>query len=169
MAAHKKNQEGLNNFYQRALARKEPLSSQHAKIFLDALALQPDPVSTLERLYYHDQGPAILRSALSSNSSAKFLNEQAAGFIDYLKHPDVKTIHGGTFLQNLLWTIVETSFFWDALVAEVRAETLTDRSVSAFAWLLLELISLPDVKALRFLPTARDSEIFDLLVESVQS
>ena len=146
----------LKGFFHRVLSQKELLKGQHGRSFLEALCLQPDPVKTLGKLVADKQGLNILNSALFSQESRQFLNGAAADFLHYLQHPELKAIYGGSFLQGILQHITDPPIFWNALHKCVRSSDLSVRSLEAFVWLLLELVSLPTDKAKPFYEAARD-------------
>ena len=50
--------------------------------------MQSDPVATLQKLMKTSNGSGTLRTALFSNDSTEFVNDQGLAFIRYLQHPD---------------------------------------------------------------------------------
>jgi hypothetical protein len=72
----------------------------------------------------------------------------------------------GQFLRQLLLIIAEPPTLWKALLASYKNRLLGQDSVHAFAWLLLELISLPVSGEVEVLEDARSVNADGSLLES---
>ena len=113
------------------------------KLFLEAVCDQKDHQSCIEKLVASSQALSALQSGLRFDVSPSFINQNTARYIKYLSEPAVKQVCNGQFLKQLLLVIVEPPTLWKALITSYYDRSLSQDSVHAFAWLLLELISLP--------------------------
>lgn len=158
----------LNGIYTRILSGKQPLTRQHGKLFLEAICVQPDPVTNFQKLIESPNGQSALRTALFCEESSEFINSDGSKFLGYLRDPNLKTVYAGSFLQTIITHITDPPIFWDAFVRNVRAGKLSDKALENFAWLLLELITLPFEKALLFYDIAQDATVRDRLDQAIQ-
>ena len=132
----------LDGIYNRILSGKQTLGKPHAKLFVEAVYSQPDPVTTVQRLLSNSNGSDALRTALCSDDSASFINSHGVKLLRFLQDRNLHIVYGGSFLRNVLTHITQPSMFWDALVRNVRINALSDDGLECFGWLLLELLSL---------------------------
>ena len=158
----------LNGIYTRILSGKQNLTKKHGKLFLEAICLQPDSLSNLQKLMSSSTGPAALRISLFSEDSADFINEHGTKFLRYLQDPEVKAVHLGSFLHSILTHVTDPPIFWDALVRNIREEKASDETLECFGWLLLELLTLPTDKAIPYYNIARQDAIRDRLDKASQ-
>ncbi|KAL2044224.1 hypothetical protein N7G274_002929 [Stereocaulon virgatum] len=159
----------LRTFFGRVLAGEQALKSfQNAKLFIEAICDQPDPVKCVERLISSPKGLSALQSALRSDVSSEFLNTSATYLLRYIQDPELKIVCRGEFLQQLILTITDPPIFWDAFVKAQRTGCLKDEALQCFSWLLLQLISLSVDKAPTYYGVARDPVIQKMLLECSQ-
>ncbi|KAL9125846.1 MAG: hypothetical protein Q9217_005011 [Psora testacea] len=114
-----------------------------AKLFLEAICDQEDHQSCVEKLVASPPALSGLQSGLRFDVSPSFIKQYTAPFITYLSEPAVKQVCNGQFLRQLLLIIVDPPTLWIALLTSYKRGLLAQDSVLAFAWLLLELLSLP--------------------------
>jgi hypothetical protein len=98
--------------------------------------------------------------------SVPFLNGPATAVLQYLQAPTLKDIAGGKFLHDILLAIVEPPIFWTKFIHGFRCGELQENAQLAFAWLLLQLISLPGEKATPYREIAEDPKILDAILAS---
>ncbi len=136
------------------------------KLFLEAICDQRDHQICIEKLVASFQALSNLRSGLKFDVSSSFINQNTAPFIRYLSEPAVKQLCNGQYLRQLLLIFVEPPTLWNALIASYKSRLLTQDSVYAFAWLLLELISLPASREIDVLQDAQSVATDGFLLES---
>ena len=136
------------------------------KLFLEAICDQRDHQKCIEKIVASLQALSNLRSGLKFDISPSFINKNTAPFIRYLSEPAVKQLCNGQYLRQLLLIFVEPPTLWNALIASYKSRLLTQDSVYAFAWLLLELISLPNSSEVDVLQDAQGVATDGFLLES---
>jgi hypothetical protein len=141
-------------------------NASDTKLFLEAICDQENHQSCVEKLVASSQALVALQSALRFDVSPSFINQNTAHFIKYLSQPAVKQVCNGQFLRQLLLTIVEPPTLWKALLELYKDRLLAKDSVQAFAWLLLELISLPASSGVDVLQDAQSVSTDGSLLES---
>lgn len=157
----------LTRFLGQVLQGKRDIkNATETKLFLEALCDQTDHQMCIEKLVASLQALSNLKSALKFDVSSAFINQHTAPFIKYLSHPAVKQLCNGQYLKQLLLIFVEPPTLWNALIASYKSRLLTQDSVYAFAWLLLELISLPTSSEVDVLQDAESVATDGLLIES---
>ncbi|KAI0954385.1 hypothetical protein AcV7_007636 [Taiwanofungus camphoratus] len=101
--------------------------------------------------------------------SVTFFNGHATDLLIYMQAPQLQTIGGGNFLQQIILAIVEPPIFWTSFSQAFQAGTLQENGQLSFAWLLLQLVSLPVDKASPYREIAQDPPISDRLSTSSHS
>lgn len=157
----------LNNILGQILQGKRGIrNAADAKLFLEAICDQKDHQMCIEKLVASLHALSNLRSGLKFDVSQSFINQNIAPFIRYLSEPVVKQLCNGQYLRQLLLIFVEPPTLWNALIASYKSRLLTQDSVYAFAWLLLELISLPASSEVDILQDAETVATDGSLLES---
>lgn len=147
---------------------KESITNRTAKLFLEAISVQPDPATCIQQIVTSPQGFPALRSSLSSDNSLAFFNGPVSAFIHYLRAPDLKTICGGEVLRKVLLNVVEIPLMWKSFIDAAKSSELDQRALEAFAWLLLQLLRLPMEMSVAYTEIAKDPSIQKTLRESSQ-
>lgn len=158
----------LNGFLHSVLGGKKSLQTpKDGERFIEAICAQPDPPACLTSLAASaPHGFSSLQTCLRFKTDPVFLNGPAANLLAYLQAPSLKIILGGEFLRQTLEHIVDPPIFWDALVRAFGDGTLDLLAEQAFAWLLLELISMPTKSAERYYDLARETTLQSRLLNS---
>ena len=157
----------LSKFLWQVLQGKRDIRNvAETKLFLEAICDQTDHQTCIEKLVASLQGLSNLRSGLKFDVSPAFINQNTAPFIRYLSQPAVKQLCNGQYLTQLLLIFVEPPTLWNALIASYKSRLLNQESVYAFAWLLLELISLPTSSEVDVLQDAENVATDGFLLES---
>ena len=156
----------LRNFFSKVLAGNQELTSfQNAKLFIEAVCDQADPVKCVEKLISSPKGLLALQSALRLDGSSEFLNTSATCFLQYIQDPELKVVCRGEFLQQLIVTVTDPPIFWNAFVKAQKMGCLKDEALQCFSWLLLQLISLSVDKAPTYYGVARDPLVQRIFLE----
>lgn len=158
----------LSGFLNSVLGGRKSLQTpKDGELFIEAICVQPDHTDCLTRLISSaPHGLSSLQTCLRFKTDTIFLNGPAANLLAYLQASSLKSISGGDFLRQTLEHIVDPPVFWDALVRAFSDGTLGLLAEQAFAWLLLELISMPTNSAERYYALARETTLQSRLLNS---
>ncbi|TID20283.1 P-loop containing nucleoside triphosphate hydrolase protein [Venturia nashicola] len=127
-----------------------------AKQFLEAICIQDDRITCVERLFAKQPSLDALRLALRVDTSANFINQSAAPVLKYLSDPVIKQVSGGQILQEIIVIIADPPTFWNALVNAHKNASLDENATYGFAWLLWELLSIPSYDSITLFDVAKD-------------
>ncbi|RFU29842.1 hypothetical protein B7463_g6507, partial [Scytalidium lignicola] len=150
------------------LKGERSIDSENAGLFLEAICDQDNKALCIQKIHGSEHGRTAFQSALSSNITIPFLRGPVTDVLRYLAAPELKTVCAGAVLQQLILKFVEGELLWDTFVEAFKSGELAGNGEVAFAWILLELISLPREKATAFVPVAQDSVIKRRLLKSRQ-
>ena len=150
---------------------KITLSEYNALQFLEGFCseLERDVVGCISKVITSDAGLSSLQSAIQAKSSSQFFNNQAASVLTYLQAPELKIMNEGDLLRKVLMKIVDPPSFWDAYRESFLKHELNESAQLSFAWLLLQLCSLPTDNAERYRTIPEMQTIVDLLLASPSS
>lgn len=134
----------LSKFFNLVIQGKKQITDiDNVKRLLEAIYEQPNKTSCIERIIASPTACDALQVGLRFNVTPVSLNETTVPFIHYLADPAVKKLCNGQFLQDLLLILADPKTIWNAFMAAFMARELTESSIHAFAWMLVELLSLP--------------------------
>lgn len=157
----------LSAFFHKALNGQRTLSTaRDGKLFIEALCDQADPATCAHQLLSSPSGLTALQASVRFDTSVAFHNEDAVSLVQYLRTPSLKAIGSGSVLAQLLLSMVEPPFFWDALTNSFIGGLLNQSASQAFAWLLLQLVSLPNKSSSSYLKVARSPNILRAILQS---
>ena len=157
----------LSAFFYKVLYGQRTLSTaRDGKLFIEAICVQADPATCAHKLLSSPSGLSALQASVRFDTSVTFLNEDAAPLLRYLQTPSLKAIGSGSVLAQLLLSMVEPPFFWEALTKSFTGGLLDPNASQAFAWLLLQLISLPGKASSPYRAVAGSSSILDTILKS---
>ena len=157
----------LSTFFNKVLFGQRTLStSRDGKLFIEAVCAQADPATCAHKLLSSPSGLSALQASVRFDTSVTFLNEDAVLLLRYLQAPSLKAIGSGSVLAQLLLSLVEPPFFWEALIKSFTGGLLNSTASQTFAWLLLQLISLPGKSSSPYLAVANSSKILDTILKS---
>ncbi|KZP30812.1 P-loop containing nucleoside triphosphate hydrolase protein [Athelia psychrophila] len=151
------------SFLNAVLYQGRPVGPQGA-LFLQAVSAQPDVATSISSIIASQKGLAAVQDAIRSDFSPDFLNGPASLFLEYLRDPTLKTIGSGQFLTKIILAMVEPPIFWNGFVDAFRSVQLNDATQACFAWLLLQLLLLPDETGQAYRPVAEDKLTLNLLL-----
>lgn len=146
--------------------KRELKTLKDADRFIEAVCSQDVPVNCITSLV--SGGLPAIQLSLRLRTDPDFLNGSANNLIKYIQAPDLRTICAGDYLRRIISAIVEPPIFWDSLVRAFLDDRLQPGTQQSFAWLLLELVSLPTEKAKRYYGVAQNDKIQNRLLESPQ-
>jgi hypothetical protein len=157
----------LIGFFNQVLHRQRTLTTpRDGKLFIEALCVQADPATCAHKLLSSPSGLSALQESVRFDTSLTFLNEDAVQLLQYLQSPSLKTISSGSVLAQLLLSMAEPPFFWEALTKSFIDGLLNSNASHGFAWLLLQLITLPGKASSPYIAVASSSNILDLILKS---
>ncbi|KAF8877921.1 hypothetical protein BD779DRAFT_1803847 [Infundibulicybe gibba] len=156
----------LNKLFHSILSGGRVVSVNQKDLFLEAICAQPDPVDCIHKLQDSPVGLPSLQAAMRFDLDTTFLNGRAAALIKFLQHPQMDEIDGGKLLEKILLSIVEPPLFWSAFCRAFRSGILEDDGQESFAWLLLQLVSLPGGSAEPYTPLAEDQQVMNQILTS---
>ena len=159
----------FNKLFDAICKGKENLTEYNALQFLEGFCNEGDVVSCISKVITNDAGLPSLQSAMRAKLSSQFFNNQATAVLAYLQTPDLKIMNEGELLRKVLMKIVDPPFFWDAYQKSFLNQELNDNAQLSFAWLLLQLCSLPTDNAERYRNVPEIQTIVDLLLASSSS
>ena len=157
----------LSAFFNKVLHDERKLSTaRDGKLFIEAICVQADPPICAHKLLSSPSGLSALQASVRFDTSVTFCNEEAVSLLRYLQMSSLKSIANGSILAQLLLSMVEPPFFWDALTKSFTGGLLNPSASQAFAWLLLQLISLPGIPSSSYLTVARSPSILEAILKS---
>ncbi|KAJ7756425.1 P-loop containing nucleoside triphosphate hydrolase protein [Mycena maculata] len=142
------------------------LTSTNFTRFLEAIRIQPDPASCMNKIIGSPTGLGSVQAAMRFDLSDGFMNGPGTDTLTYLQAPELEIIGGGSFLMQIIQKIVDPPIFWDAFTQAFRSGRLTDSGVRSFAWLLLHLSRLPGSAADPYIELASGASVLSALTES---
>jgi hypothetical protein len=157
----------LSALFHKVLHGQRNLSTaRDGKLFLEALCVQPDPADCAHKLLSSPSGLSALKASVRFDTSVSFLNEHAVSLLGYLQTPSLKAMNSGYVLAQLVLSMVEPPFFWEALVKSFTGGLLNSDASQSFAWLLLQLVSLPGKASSPYTAVADSANILDTILTS---
>ncbi|KAF9004594.1 P-loop containing nucleoside triphosphate hydrolase protein [Cyathus striatus] len=128
------------------LGGRNTVSVSQKDHFLEGLCAQEDPATAVGLLIASNVGLQSLQAAMRFDLGNTFLNGNATHVLTYLKKDEIKKLDNGRYLEQVILAIVEPPIFWVAFRSAFDCKNLdsNDTRRIAFAWLLLQLVSLSD-------------------------
>lgn len=115
----------LRNFFARVLAGKQDIMTvSNAKLFLEAICDQPDPVTCIQRLVGNVYR-SPLQSAVRTDTSASFLDGLLAAILQHLQAPELKCFCWRYVLRQVVLRIADPLLVWDASVEAAKSSVVT--------------------------------------------
>lgn len=88
-------------------------------------------------------GQDSVAAAVRADRSAQFIVSQILPFLRYLSEPGIKALVDGQLLQQMLLAVANPPTMLNTMVSLFDSRQIPDDGLYPFAWLALELISLP--------------------------
>lgn len=118
------------------------------------------------KLITSTKGLGAIQSSVRFDTSIDFLNGSAVQLLRYLQDPSLGTISGGSVLAKILRALTDPPFFWDSLIQAFHDGVLCTDACAVFAWLLYELICLPEKTSTNYMALASTPELLEQLLKS---
>lgn len=118
-------------------------SKKDVDIFYEAARLQTSPSICVEMIISGPAGLTAIGECVRIDLSSEFICRKTLPFIQYLADPAVKVRGDGVFLRRIIKSIVEPPALWRELNSMYHNDKLEGDNLDTFAWLSMELISLP--------------------------
>ncbi|KAK4228087.1 putative AAA family ATPase [Podospora fimiseda] len=133
----------LGNVFWDMVKGVRPVTAQNAHLFLEAIITQPSPSACVETIVGSTAGLDAVGAAVRSKLTAPFIAASTLPLLRYLSDPRLKALVDGQLLEQLLLTIVKPPTVWNTLMKLYKNHEISDENLFPFAWLALELVSLP--------------------------
>ena len=159
----------LNKIFNGIIHGGTKLIPQSAPLFLEAICLQEEPVHCISKIISSKMGLDSVQASMRFDLSPTFLNGSGCSFLQYIQAPELQNISGGDFLNQVILKIVDPPIFWTAFIGAFRSGSLSEGAQLSFAWLLLQLISLPGEKAMPYREISLDPDILNAILSSSKS
>ncbi|THH18626.1 hypothetical protein EW146_g2397 [Bondarzewia mesenterica] len=158
----------LRKHFDSIISGKQPLTRSNNPLFIEAICAAPDAAAYIHKLISSDKGLICLQASMRFDLSVAFFNGSATTLLSYISSSDLTSIGGGSFLQPVLLSITEPPIFWTPFKEAFQAGLLQEKAQACFAWLLLQLISLPGEPELvsSYREIAQDPCIIETLLSS---
>lgn len=116
-AASASREAKLARFFDSVVRGAQPLKTvQNGKLFIEALCVQPDPPTCVDKIVSSTAGMSAIQTAMRFDDTADFQNGPATSLLRYMQSPALKTIHAGKYLHLIILNLVEPPFFWNSFV-----------------------------------------------------
>lgn len=136
----------LSQFFGQVLSGKRGIkNAADTNLFLEAMCNEQNHQRCIEKLLGSSSALNALQSGLRFDLSNKFLSQKLPAFLLYLSNSAVKELCNGQILNKLMMIIVDPPTLWVALVGAAKSRVLEGEALLAFAWLLSELVLLPNL------------------------
>ncbi|TVY43119.1 NFX1-type zinc finger-containing protein [Lachnellula subtilissima] len=134
----------LSRFFNGVIYGQKPVTTAtNGRLFIEAICSQPDPAACVSKILTSTSGLSALQTSVRFDTSVSFLNNHGSKLLLYLQEESLRTINSGSALAKILLQVVQPPYFWDAYTKAFREGSLDSVAFSSYAWLLLQLISLP--------------------------
>src|SRR5882757_6055158 len=114
----------LNKLFGAIISGEFPLTPQNKPLFLEAIYISPDIARCVHRIISSPKGLTSLQRSLWMDISTPYLNDTAAKVVQAIAAPEVSSIANGTYVQNIVLSIVDPPIFWAALLRTFQAGQL---------------------------------------------
>lgn len=160
-------QKRLDKIFRDILEQKTAISPANGKLYLEAITSQPDRASCLNAIYASRTGLAALQQALRYDLTVEFLNGLATSTLLFFQAPELRSIGGGDYLNDIIIKLVDPPIFWNVFCESLKTKTLVEQAKLAFAGLLLQLVLISDIPDI-YRDVAKDHNVMDVILSSSQ-
>ncbi|KAF2095349.1 P-loop containing nucleoside triphosphate hydrolase protein [Rhizodiscina lignyota] len=137
--------EFLDRFFTLVLHGKRTVSDpRNAKLYIEAICSQTDPLICTERLNASSAALSALHKSVTYDLSPKFLNSSVAELLGFLSSPSLRSVCNGQFLRRILSCIVDPPTLWNALLQAQTERKLERHAIQRLAWLVWQLLCFGD-------------------------
>ncbi|TVY43950.1 NFX1-type zinc finger-containing protein [Lachnellula occidentalis] len=157
----------LSRFFNAVIDGQKPVTTAtNGRLFIEAICSQPDPAACVSKILTSTSGLSALQISVRFDTSVSFLNNHGSKLLLYLQEESLRTIGSGSALSKILLQVVEPPYFWDSYTKAFQEGSLDLVAFSSYAWLLLQLISLPGDWASVHPQLVRNPDIVDKILAS---
>jgi len=156
----------LQKNFEDVIHGRKALAPNTSSLFVDGLCMQADAPAIVHRLNNSKEGLNAIQTLMRMDISPTFMNGSATKVLTYFRPPELKDLGGGRYLQQIISKIANPPIFWDNFVLAFKGGKLEEPATLCFAWLLLQLVSLPGDEAAPYRPVAQDTTVIDSLAAS---
>lgn len=118
-------------------------TTKDAELFLEASQTNVSASLCLEAIISNKAGLSTVKLSVRASSSPQFILNHLLPFVSYLSHPEAKALCDGTFLRQILVTILDPPTAWNSIIGNYLTDGFEDKNLEAFAWLCLETLTCP--------------------------
>jgi len=153
----------------RTVKGEQPITTaQDAKLFLEAVFSQTEPVTCVELIISNTHGIPAFQTALHSDISLNQLNGPISDLLKYFQSTSLKLAGGGMYLEHVIRAFAQPPILWTAPLQAHKARRLDDDAVRGFAWLFQRLLYLPKEDVSTYVASAMDPLVVTPLLESAR-
>ncbi|EPQ56100.1 P-loop containing nucleoside triphosphate hydrolase protein [Gloeophyllum trabeum ATCC 11539] len=156
----------LQKLYHSIVDGKVQMTRKNNILFLEAIYTSPDVASCIDRLIRSPKGLSVLQESMRMDLTATFFNGAATSLLRYVSSPQLGTIGGGVYLQQVVLSITEPPIFWSSFRDAFVLGQLHDDAQVCFSWLLLQLVLLPGQASAPHRATAQDPTLTTIMLNS---
>ena len=144
---------------------EQPLVQKFSARFFEAICAQRDATTCISMVTSSTHGLQCIHIAMGLDLTMAFFNGPATDLFRYISTSDI-TREGKDSLTKMIMAIIEPPVFLSAFTKAFRDGQLSDDGQFGFAWLLLQLISLPGESAIPHRELANNPAISAALLSS---
>lgn len=157
----------LSKLFDQVLNGKVAISPHNSTLFLEAFRSRTDAVTTVFALDSSPNGKDALQSSLQFNLTPAFMNDHAAPMLLHLQNnPGVAQVDSGNLLRRVLLKLVDPAVFWNPFRKAFLEGALSHDAQIAFAFLLLQLVELPNAASAAYRQSPDFPQILQQLLSS---
>ncbi|KAG5936840.1 hypothetical protein E4U59_004763 [Claviceps monticola] len=124
------------------LQGRRSIKTEHeGNLFLESICAQESPSICVEKIIASPHGLENIQRGVRVNTSAHYISLHVIPFLNYVSHSDVKSLCEGTFLDKIVYAVVEPPTLWKVMAQLYRQNGFINENSDAtiFAWLCLEI------------------------------
>jgi hypothetical protein len=156
----------LQRNFEDVIHGRRALAPSTSSLFVEGLCNQSDVADCVHKLNDSTKGFQAIQTVMRMDISPAFMNGSGTKVLTYFQPPELNELDGGRHLQQIVTKIANPPIFWDAFIHAFKGGKLEEPATLCFAWLLLQLVSLPGDEADPYRPVAQDTTIVDSLAAS---
>ena len=117
--------------------------SRNAQLSLEAIRDQEPASGCIEKIMSSKFGLDGIKDAIRVDLSTSFILAHTLAFLRYLSDPGIKALVDGQLLRQVILVVAHPPTLWNSLLRLFHDHQIPEGSLYPFAWLVLELVSLP--------------------------
>lgn len=149
--------------------KQNVLTAERAKHFSEAISCLNDVVSGISQILASAVATSALRQSLRTDLTATAFNSQLCDFLRALQAPELTVTCGGDLLNKIVMQLLDCPLFWDEFVRHVEGQRIDVPALQCFAWLLLQILCIPDLNLETYILVAKKPTVASCLQMSGDS